>query len=117
MDVERLTFSGTLRVWTLDVEHRKIRPSDVNMGQLKRVVRCIEMAEDDSFFYCGTTTGDIMAVNMFSNNFQTLGPEKEKFSLGVTALSLLKTGELLVGAGDGTVAIVRGMGGKFKKTK
>lgn len=87
------------------------------MGQLKRVVRCIEMSHDDSFFYCGTTTGDIMAVNMSSFNFQAIGPDKNRFSLGVTALCLLKTGELLVGGGDGTVAVVRGMEGKFKKTK
>jgi len=108
--------SGTLRVWKLDVAHRKIWPSDVNMGQLKRVVRCIEMADDDSFFYCGTTSGDIMAVNMVSHIYQTLGPEKERFSLGVTALCLLKTGELLVGAGDGTIAIVQNMKKNFKRT-
>ena len=74
------------------------------------------MAEDDSFFYCGTTTGDIIGVNMASNNFQVQGP-KELFSLGVTALSLLPTGDLLVGTGDGTVAVVKDKTANFKKTK
>lgn len=68
-----------------------------------------QIEADDSYFYCGTSTGDIMAVNMSSKIFQGLGPkDKEKFSLGVTALSMLSSGDLLVGAGDGNVAICKG---------
>ena len=43
------------------------------------------------------------------------GPEKDKYSQGVTSLALLWTGEILVGAGDGTVALVKG--DKFKKIR
>ena len=77
-----------------------------------------QIAEDDSFMYCGTTTGDILAVNLQSDrpNFQVSGPEKGKFSQGVTALALLKTGDLLIGAGDGTVAILGDRKKKFKRT-
>lgn len=64
--------SHTLRVWELDVENRKIRPTDVNMGQVKRIVKCIEMLEDDKFFYCGTTTGDIIAINTQTRLFQVI---------------------------------------------
>ena len=32
-----------LRVWQLDVEKRKIRPAEVNVGNLKRTIRCIEV--------------------------------------------------------------------------
>lgn len=39
--------------------------------------------------------------------FQFLGPEKEKFKSGVTCLSLIKSGQLLVGSGDGEVALVQ----------
>ena len=74
------------------------------------------MAKDDNFFYCGTTTGDIIAVNMSSKNFQAQGP-KDLFSQGVTAISLLPSGELLVGTGDGTVAVVKDKDAHFKKTK
>lgn len=38
-----LIYSGTLRVWELDRDNRKIRPTDVTMGQLKRVVKCIQV--------------------------------------------------------------------------
>ncbi len=43
---------------------------------------------------------------MASKLFQEIGPEKGKFSQGVMAIDLLKTGEFIVGAGDGTVQIV-----------
>ena len=65
-----LFFSHTLRVWELDVENRKIRPTDVNMGQVKRIVKCIEVLENDNYFYCGTTTGDIIAINTQTRLFQ-----------------------------------------------
>lgn len=65
-----LCYSHTLRVWELDVENRKIRPTDVSMGQVKRLVKCIEVQDDDKYFYCGTSTGDIIAINMNTRLFQ-----------------------------------------------
>ena len=76
-----------------------------------------QISADDKFFYCGTTTGDILAVNMVTNTFQVIGPEKEKFSLGVTSLIQLPSGEFLVGAGDGTVAVVGGADTRFKRSQ
>lgn len=35
--------SGTLRVWELDLPNRKIRPTECQTGQLKRVIKCIEV--------------------------------------------------------------------------
>lgn len=95
---------STLRVWELDVENRKIRPSEVDMGQIKRRVECISM--DDSnpnspFFFCGTSTGDILAINMKTKRFQYKAPEKNNFENGVTALAHLKNSNFLVGTGCG----------------
>ncbi|XP_043924725.1 cilia- and flagella-associated protein 52 [Protopterus annectens] len=99
--------NGTLRVWELDIPNRKIRPTDCQLGQVKRIVKCIAVSEDDSFFYCGTTTGDILKVNLKSKLLSSYGPQKEKYSLGVTALQILKTGDLLVGSGDGIVSLCK----------
>lgn len=66
-----------------------------------------QVAPDDSIFYCGTTTGDILGINMQSRLFQFIGPEKDRFSLGVTALVMMPTGEFIVGGGDGTVVLVK----------
>lgn len=93
--------SGTLRVWELDVPNRKIRPLECQTGKLKRVVKCIEISEDDNYILCGTTSGDIMKVNMKTGLLFDCGPVKTKYSLGVTALKLLQSEHLLVGSGTG----------------
>ncbi|XP_039271314.2 cilia- and flagella-associated protein 52-like [Styela clava] len=108
---------GTLRVWELDLANRKIRPIECNMGQLKRIVKCIEVDEKDQFFYCGTTSGDILKINMKTKLLSNFGPAKGKFSRGLADMKILKTGDILVGSGDGTVALVKGTGEKYNKLK
>ena len=39
------------------------------------------MADDDSFFYVGTTTGDILKMNPKTKLLADTGPVKDKFSL------------------------------------
>ncbi|XP_070842614.1 cilia- and flagella-associated protein 52 [Chaetodon trifascialis] len=107
--------SGTLRVWELDLLNRKIRPTECQMGKLKRIVRCIEISEDDHFIYCGTTSGDIMKINLKTGLLSDCGPVKAKFSLGVTVLRILKSGDLLVGSGSGTFTLCSKM--NFKTLK
>lgn len=100
--------SHTLRIWTFDEGMRKIIPQDCQLGQLKRVVKCIKVSEDDQFMYCGTTSGDVLQVSFRTHLFKTAGPVKDMFSLGVLAVCETPKGdELLVGAGDGTVAVLR----------
>ena len=75
--------------------------------------------QDFPYFFCGTTTGDILVINRESKKSQFFVPDKEKFSQGVTALTFVRianieehtnrdgtkirlpTFEFLVGAGDG----------------
>lgn len=49
-----------------------------------------------------------LQVNIETYLFRHFGPQKDKFSQGVTALQLLPSGNLLLGTGDGVVAEVRG---------
>jgi len=49
--------------------------------------------------------------------FQHLGPSKDMFSQGISALAILKTGEVIVGAGDGTVSVCGTLEQKFKRQK
>jgi len=108
---------GTLRVWELDLANRKIRPTECNMGQLKRIVKCVEVDEQDNFFYCGTTSGDILKINMRTKLVANYGPAKGKFSQGISDIKILKTGDLLVGSGGGAVALVKGNGEKYGLVK
>jgi len=110
--------ADTLRVWELDLPNRKIRPNDVKMAHyVMRDVNCVEFDAKDEFFLCGTTTGDIMAVKLSTNTFQKLGPAKKLFSQGITALKILPSGDLLVGAGDGTIAVCKGHDEDYKRTQ
>ena len=39
---------GTIRVWELDLPNRKIRPTECQLGQLKRIVKSLEV----NCFFC-----------------------------------------------------------------
>ncbi|XP_019398372.1 PREDICTED: cilia- and flagella-associated protein 52-like [Crocodylus porosus] len=68
--------NGTIRVWELDLPDRKIRSTECQTGQLKRVITCI---------------------------------------MRLTALLLLKTGDLVFGTGGGIVAPFKGSNHKSIK--
>ncbi|XP_072497161.1 cilia- and flagella-associated protein 52 isoform X1 [Notamacropus eugenii] len=99
--------NGTIRVWELDFPNRKIWPTECQTGQMKRIVLSIAMAEDDSYFYIGTTTGDILKLNPRTKLLADTGPVKEKFSLGVTTIKCLKMGSVLIGSGAGVLALCK----------
>ena len=58
-----------------------MRPSDCQTGQIKRVVKCIAVDASDEYMYCGTTTGDLLKVDIKSKLFKIAGPPKEKVIL------------------------------------
>ncbi|XP_059937268.1 cilia- and flagella-associated protein 52 isoform X2 [Mesoplodon densirostris] len=99
--------SGTIRVWELDLPNRKIWPTECQTGQMKRIVMSISMANDDSFFYLGTTTGDILKMSPRTKLLADTGPAKDRFSLGVSAITCLKMGGLLVGSGAGLLVFCK----------
>uniref|UniRef100_A0A8C6JK98 Cilia- and flagella-associated protein 52 n=1 Tax=Melopsittacus undulatus TaxID=13146 RepID=A0A8C6JK98_MELUD len=100
--------NNTIRVWELDLPNRKIRPAECRTGHLRRVVTCVKMADDDSYFYIGTSSGDVLKMNTNNKLMTDFGPQKKMFSLGVTTLVLLKTGNSIVGTGEGIVALCKG---------
>ena len=57
-----------------------------------------------------------LQVNIETCLFRHFGPQKEKFSQGVTALQLLPSGKFLLGTGEGVVAEVTGAP-HFKKLR
>jgi len=97
----------TLRVWTLDLENRKIRPVECQMGLFKRCIKCVEISPDDTYFYGGTTSGDLLKINMQTCKLINCGPEKEKFTRGVTDIKMLSNGNLVVANGAGHVSLVK----------
>ncbi|KAJ3079705.1 Cilia- and flagella-associated protein 52 [Rhizoclosmatium hyalinum] len=101
---------STLRVWELNATQRKIRATDCQTGQIKRIVKCITVDQDDEFMYCGTTTGDLLQVNLRTKLFKHSGPPKEKdlFSMGVLSVAISPQNDMvLVGCGDGGIAAMK----------
>ncbi|XP_024145493.1 cilia- and flagella-associated protein 52 [Oryzias melastigma] len=95
--------SGTIRVWELD--NRNIRFTDCKIGKLQRNVKCVEISKDDQFIFCGTTTGDFLKINLRTGLLSDCGPVKAKHNLGVVALKVLESGDLLVGSGSGVLSL------------
>jgi len=108
-----------MRVWWVDAPNHKIKSADCITGTTRRIVSCIEVGADDQYFYCGTTTGDILKVNIHSQKLVSLGPVKStsKFSCGVTAMKLLKTNDLLIGTGTGKVKVLKTTSDKYPGVK
>jgi len=95
-----------LRVWEFDLPNRKIKPTDVKLGQLKRVVTSIAIEKDDKFMYAGTLSGDLLKVAIGPRLFQASGPKKAPISRGIRSVILTKQGFLIIGGGDGSVALM-----------
>jgi hypothetical protein len=51
-----------LIVWKYDKPNNKLRPNDVQLGQLQRIFKSLTVDCEDKFVYCGTSTGDILQV-------------------------------------------------------
>ena len=85
------------------------------------------MCNDGDHMYCGTTTGDILFVNVDSKLIKDFGPQKGKFSQvctlvrldivlldnlscvpsqGISTIKVLPSDDILLGTGAGTVAVL-----------
>mmetsp|Transcript_50806 Transcript_50806/g.114214 ORF Transcript_50806/g.114214 Transcript_50806/m.114214 type:complete len:618 (+) Transcript_50806:103-1956(+) len=90
-------------VWQFDLANKKLRPTQVNVGTLKRVTTNVLIDRNDQYVYCGTSTGDLLQVQLQGALFRATCPKK-CFSLGITCSALMPDGDILVGTGDGTIA-------------
>ena len=66
----------------------------------------VQIDDADKYLYIGTTSGDVIIVNIGMQKLRgTLPPVKKRFNMGVTAIGQFKSGEFVVGAGDGLVCL------------
>ncbi len=104
-DDSRLITCGAnhVKIWHLN-EKSKLDCDKVSMGSLKRTYTTIAVAEQSC--YCGTQSGDIVEVDLGNKLQKRCGPLKTPFELGVSCLTLIPNGDLLVGTGTGSLAKV-----------
>ena len=93
-----------IRIWDVDYVQKKILYQDLQMGQIKRRFQCITVTPDDASAFMGTLTGDIVEICLNRRLFKRIGPGNILFQQGINCMSLLANDDLLLGAGDGTVA-------------
>eukprot|EP00210_Caulerpa_lentillifera_P006381 g6095.t1 len=95
-----------VRFWDYDKPNNKLRRTDVNLGQLRRIVNCIFIDHDDEYLYCGTTTGDLLQVSIRTRLLRRSGPSKTLISGGITSIVAFDDRRVLAGSGDGNVRLL-----------
>ena len=108
-DSYKLVTGGALnlRIWEIDSVNRKLKPFECNLGQQRRVITSMLLDVNDDFMYLGTQTGDIIEVSMSNGLLQRMTAPCDKFSRGVTSMSRSPAGDIVVGAGDGSIVLVK----------
>jgi len=67
---------------------------------------CGQVDKEDKYVYIGTTSGDVVVINIAMQKLRgVLPPVKKRFNKGVKAIGQFKSGEFVVGAGDGVVCL------------
>lgn len=98
--------NNAIRIWSFDPNKRKFNVIDCQLGHIKRLITCIKIDPSDTFAYCGTRTGDILEIFIEKANFRRVGPVNRIFTGGVTSILVTSSTDLILGAGDGSIAKV-----------
>lgn len=93
-----------VKIWEADYVEKKLAFRTINLGNLKRQITNVVIHPSDQFAYVGTRTGDILDLNLQTALYKRAGPARKLFSQGIQCMALLPNGDLIVGAGDGTLA-------------
>ena len=111
-----------LKVWQVDFKSPKLHAIDAKLGSLRRIIPALSISPDDKIAYCGTTSGDVLKVNIERDELRAyndpdiiipsmIGCTKEKVSKGIKSILCVfneKSGNInvIVGGGDGNVRYI-----------
>lgn len=98
-----------VRTWDFDTKLNGLNPTDVVLGTLRRIVKCITLSADDRSLYAGTSTGDLLHISLDSRIPAFKQGSNELFSQGVICAHWFqgrKGSYVLAGNGDGSVVII-----------
>ena len=99
------TGSNNMSTWDFDPANRKLRMNECHMGLYVRECRTMALSTDDEYVYFGSLSGDVLQVSLRNALFKAAGP-KTLFPKGIECTMLAPTGDILVGTGDGTIALM-----------
>lgn len=89
-------------LWSLDPYTGLMSQRKVTTGSVRRAFTCMVFSPDGQWLYAGTTTGDVLTINVLRAAFQLTHPA---CSNGVGGMVLSSSGHLLVGGGDGSITL------------
>lgn len=96
-----------IRRWDLDLTRRRLYPTDVAIGVIKRSINCLALSDDDCTAWCGTRSGDILEIDVLNGRF--VRASTHRFSLGVLSVAFVPGGAgsphdfVVAGNGDGSL--------------
>jgi cilia- and flagella-associated protein 52 len=95
-----------LRKWELNLERRRLFPTDFVLGSIRRSINCLCVDPTDRFLWCGTASGDVLEINVSSLRFARAS--KNRFSMGTTSIAFAHGPPgshdfVVCGNGDGTL--------------
>ncbi|KAL0227013.1 hypothetical protein P9112_014337 [Eukaryota sp. TZLM1-RC] len=96
-------------VWTFNNEARRFTSEPVSMGSIRRSIISLDILGDDTgdVAFAGTSSGDLLEISLSSMRLKASGPVKSLLQGGVTSCVALNRDEVVVGTGEGTVAVLK----------
>ena len=67
---------------------------DVNFGNLKRNFTCVAIDQNDEYAYCGTTTGDVLEINIERAIYKRIENVIVESNIIIRAKSVILHGEI-----------------------
>lgn len=97
------TQTGEVFIWSLDPFSGVTSAKSITTGSLRRTYTSLTFSPDGLWLYCGTTSGDIVTINVQRRAMQMTHPA---CGSGVGAMCFTSNGSrLLVGGGDGSLTL------------
>jgi len=75
--------NNAIKIWTFDVQGKKLKYFDCPLGHIKRYILNISIDNIDEHAYCGTRSGDFLEISLSKGIFNRSGPVDKKFTGGV----------------------------------
>ncbi|CRH01605.1 conserved Plasmodium protein, unknown function [Plasmodium relictum] len=97
---------NSIKICHYDFSKKLMSEEEVNTSIYKRQFICLELKENDEYAYLGTTTGDVLIVNIKSKVLEKIIPENYLFSNGINVIKILDDKTILTGSGDGHISLI-----------
>ncbi|KAA6370295.1 MAG: putative Cilia- and flagella-associated protein 52, partial [Streblomastix strix] len=101
------------QIWIIDYKNSKLFSNEINQGHIRRIRTTAVICNDDQYAYPGSTTGDIVAIDIPNYYIKHFVPvkDKDKLQAGISQLELFNLGDkgaaIVAGSGNGEVVLYK----------